>query len=382
MINRNIVLNSCVGILLWGFSSYGQEKELTINISLQGLNSPNYAILYRYNGNLADTIAKQKITNGISAFNVSVQAEPSFYFLKISSLKETLPLFVGAGKVDIDGEIFLWPTVQVVGSLSHKDYQNYHLLTDSLENIGQTLINAYKTAQDLSDTTTQSALQNKIINKIQAYENRQLEFVSSHSNSFYSPVVINNAKWDWTRKRAAYEKLSTQIKKSKYGIFLAENIAKWKKASGLLEIGDTVPEFVASTADNTELSLQRVLAGNKLTLIDFWASWCVPCRQEHPNLVKTYKENKGKGFDIISVSLDDKQLDWKQATAKDGLLWQQVSDLKGLSSPIAELYFAGMPFNFIPQNFLVDTKGKILARNLRGNQLSKKVAELLKGNTL
>lgn len=364
MINRNVVFAFFfLGSLLCSFFSYGQQNGLNINLKLKGLSSLNYAVLYKYNGNIADSIAKQKMINGTTVIHASVQIEPGFYFLKVGNLKETLPLFIGAGKVDVTGEASLWPKVQVTGAVDHKDYQDYHLLTDSLESAGQALFKVCTALQDSKDTTAQSALQNKIMSNITSYEKKQLDFVSSHLDSYYSPVVINNAKWDWTRKRAAYDRLTPSIKASKYGVFLAENIAKWKKASGLLEIGDTVPEFIAKTANNADLSLQKEIADNKLTLIDFWASWCVPCRQENPNLVKTFQENKSKGFDIIGISLDEKSAEWKAAISKDGLVWRQVSDLKGWASPIAKLYFAGMPFNYIPQNFLVDGKGKILARN-------------------
>jgi len=112
----------------------------------------------------------------------------------------------------------------------------------------------------------------------------------------------------------------------------------------------------------------------KYLLIDFWASWCGPCRKENPNVVKAYEEFKDKNFTILGVSLDNSKAKWLEAIKKDELPWTQISDLKGWDTPVTKLFgLIGIPFNM-----LVDPEGKILATNLRGEQLSKKLSEILK----
>ena len=113
----------------------------------------------------------------------------------------------------------------------------------------------------------------------------------------------------------------------------------------------------------------------KLTIIDFWASWCAPCRQENPNVVALYKEFHDKGLNIIGVSLDRKgeATKWKEAIAKDGLTWTQISNLKFWDDPIAQKYNV----KSIPATFLVDANGKIIATDLRGAELRAKVAAVL-----
>lgn len=111
----------------------------------------------------------------------------------------------------------------------------------------------------------------------------------------------------------------------------------------------------------------------KVTIIDFWASWCGPCRNENPNVVALYNEFHSKGLNIVGVSLDDDLNDWKNAIAKDKITWIQVSNLKKWSDPIAKIY----EIEQIPTTFILDSKGAIVAKDLRGEELKAKVKELL-----
>ena len=110
----------------------------------------------------------------------------------------------------------------------------------------------------------------------------------------------------------------------------------------------------------------------KIVLVDFWASWCGPCRRENPNVVRMYNKYKDKGFDILGVSLDKTQDRWLQAIEQDGLEWHHVSDLKGWSNEVAQAYGV----RSIPHTILLDQEGRIIARNLRGQALEEKLEEL------
>lgn len=134
------------------------------------------------------------------------------------------------------------------------------------------------------------------------------------------------------------------------------------------------PDFTLNTIDNRPIKLSEFYKNKKVVLIDFWASWCNPCRKENSYIVEAYQLFKDKGFDIIGVSLDDDRLKWSKAIIEDGITWTQISELKRWNSEVRKLYNV----NSIPSNFLVDSTGKIIAVNLHGESLKEKLNELLK----
>ena len=137
-----------------------------------------------------------------------------------------------------------------------------------------------------------------------------------------------------------------------------------------LKIGDIAPELAYNNPKGKKMKLSSLRG--QLVLIDFWASWCRPCRVENPNLVRMFNKHKKNGLQIVGVSLDQTKPKWVQAIADDGLTWEHVSNLKFWNDPIAKLY----QISAIPATFILDENGVILTRNLRGLQLEQKIEEL------
>lgn len=138
-------------------------------------------------------------------------------------------------------------------------------------------------------------------------------------------------------------------------------------------VGKPFVNFVQEDSEGNEVSAKSLLKPNGYLLIDFWASWCGPCRAENPHILKAYKAYKDKGFDVLGISLDDDKSLWLEAVEEDGMPWTQVSDLAGFENEAAITYGV----NMIPTNFLLDENGKIVATNLRGEELHSKLEELL-----
>lgn len=137
-------------------------------------------------------------------------------------------------------------------------------------------------------------------------------------------------------------------------------------------VGKSAPDFTLDSSKGTKLALSDFRG--KLLILDFWASWCGPCRRENPNVLKIYKAFKEKGLEILSVSLDTKKDEWLRAIEEDGLIWNHASDLKGFKSEVPQKYGV----SGIPAIFLIGKDGKIIAKGLRGEELEERVTELLK----
>ena len=156
-----------------------------------------------------------------------------------------------------------------------------------------------------------------------------------------------------------------------YNQFVAQQNQPAPAKTGIPQVGDVAPDFTLNDVNDKPFSLSSLKG--KFVLVDFWASWCGPCRGENPYVVAAFNKYKDKNFTILGVSLDEDKAAWIQAIKDDHLSWQQVSDLKGMNSPVGSLY----GINGIPYNVLIDPAGKIIASSLRENLLDQKLSQVL-----
>jgi peroxiredoxin len=197
-------------------------------------------------------------------------------------------------------------------------------------------------------------------------------FMRNNTDAYYSLILYKNqvnVAADTAYAAREFARFSPRLKSSPLGLRIWAEI----NSARVLAVGQPAPAFTQNDINGKPVHLADFKG--KYVLIDFWASWCGPCRQENPNVVKVYEKFKGKNFTVLGVSLDNagQKAAWLQAIKDDGLSWTQVSDLKGAGNEAALLYNV----KTIPGNFLVGPDGKILAKNLRGSELENKIAELL-----
>lgn len=202
---------------------------------------------------------------------------------------------------------------------------------------------------------------------------QEVEFIKKHPDYLVSVDALKDAVGYLPDDIRPYDKLfnglNGEVRKSKEGIALKKTIDGFMAVC----IGVEAPLFQQADTSGKMISLKDLRG--KYVLIDFWASWCGPCREENPNVVKAYEQFKDKNFTVLGVSLDkaEKRDAWLKAIKDDGLAWYHVSDLKFWNNAVAQLYSV----RSVPQNFLIDPKGKIVGANLRGEALQQKLQELI-----
>ncbi|MFD0794671.1 redoxin domain-containing protein [Mucilaginibacter litoreus] len=221
-----------------------------------------------------------------------------------------------------------------------------------------------------------AAFQNNMQAKYKALQAEQKmvfkNFINTHPNSYLSLLALSSYAGpspDVNELEPLYNILSADLKNSEGGKQMKTGIDALK----ITAIGAIAPDFTQNDINGKPVTLSSFKG--KYVLLDFWASWCPPCRQENPNVVKLYNKYRGKNFTVLGVSLDkvDGKAAWLAAIKSDGLTWTQVSDLQYWNNMAARLYNV----QSIPQNFLIDPQGKIVAKNLRGDDLDAKLEELL-----
>lgn len=317
----------------------------------------------------ADTV---QVKDGNFEFIDSV-AEPCYGMLFNHDYTLKVDLFVDKGNISIQGDIDSAYDIHVKGSPFVNEYATYNQAVNDTKKPVQAIYEKWIAAYNSGDSdnvTKYKAAFNSARDK-QAAEGAklQLDFIKNHPNNNASAWelfhYLNEKSLE--KSKSMFAGFTDAVKNSEQGKEVSNRIATLSR----IEVGHFAPGFEQNSVDDKKITLASYKG--KYVLLEFWASWCEPCRAESPNVLAAYKKYKNNGFDVLSVSLDHIKKNWETAIQKDGLLWTQVSDLKGWKNDVATLYGV----QAVPANFLIDPSGKIVAENLRGDDLNKALQKFL-----
>jgi len=305
---------------------------------------------------------------------------PELQYLHINSVNGNKPLIVENDVINI--EVYKDSLFKSVVS-GTKSNELYKLYAEELKELSKTQLilkenlNKAGRSKDVKSINLAKTALNDFDNKRNA---SAYKFVKTHNDNFFVLTIletlVNSKVADVNKIEDAFNAITPEYRESVYGNSIKLKINALKNELNrfsALNIGKVAPNFSAPDTNGNLLDLNSIKG--KVTIIDFWAAWCGPCRRENPNVVKTYQKYHDKGLEIISVSLDKPgQKDrWLKAIKDDNLTWHHVSNLNYFSDPVARLY----NIRSIPATYILDEDGKIVAKNLRGARLEAKIKELL-----
>lgn len=370
----------CSFLLLTVLSVSAQEKKFVVNGSLPS-SSKKYKVLLSWdNGSSAEEAnlvngkfeIKGTITEPVIA-TISLQEEnppKNKVFDNEEFNRNNLWLFLDTGNISIVSKTFLNEAV-VNGTQTVNDFYSYQQQIKKiaeLENKTVNIYNEYSKAKNAEATNLALDVYKKLQSLLYS---EQMAFVKKNPSSLVSLFLVQDAlgaDMDAAKAEPMFALLSNTLQQSMQGIKIKGMIETGKKSM----VGTTAADFTQPDANGHAVSLSSFKG--KYVLVDFWASWCGPCRAESPNLVKAYEKYNGKGFQIFSVSLDESKDKWLKAVNDDHYTWTQAGDMKGWNNVAARQFgVQGIPFNM-----LIDPNGVVIARNLRGDELVKKLEEIFK----
>ena len=322
------------------------------------------AIIATVNGSSLDTLAKADVKNGSFEFTGNV-SEPTGAYIMVIGQRGAIPFILENANITVNaGQAGL----TVTGSEGQKIYDQFMAINTTTQQEAMKLQQEYQAAN--GDQAKMQAVQEAYAKLMTDAQAKETELIKANPDSYVSTFVIVSSmgQMEYEQLKERYNLLGEKAKASAQGKAIAAQIAKLESTA----IGQIAPNFTITTPEGESISLYDIKG--KVKLIDFWASWCGPCRGENPHVVEIYKEYHPKGLEIFGVSLDNNKEAWVKAIADDGLVWKHGSDLKGWQSAPAQLYSV----SGIPHTVLLDENNKIIAKNLRGDELKQKIAELLK----
>ncbi|MDO6597373.1 TlpA disulfide reductase family protein [Oceanihabitans sp. 2_MG-2023] len=372
---QRIIYLLCISLFL---TSCTKEKTegFVVNGTLDNAKNNSLVQLIRTEARKNIILDSTRVTENSFTLTGKVD-KPDMYYIQIEGVRGNLPFIVENESIDIKIPTDSIYASSIKGGKENDYYNEYQAFIKTLRFKNNKLAEEFKIAQRKSDTSKITSIQQEFQGLMKENDANDLDFMTTNKDALLSALLLERAimtnKLEYNKIKELYTNFDETIKNTRPGKKIATFIIENKKTA----IGSVVPDFSGPNPEGKTIALNAIKG--KVTIIDFWAAWCGPCRKENPNVVNVYEKYHNKGLEIIGVSLDgtpqqkDAKQAWIDAIEKDNLNWHHVSNLQYFNDPIAKEF----NINAIPATFIIDAEGKIVAKNLRGPALEEKIAALL-----
>lgn len=361
-------LFSIILLVLVMAACQSNSTKYKVSGSIAGLDS-GVVYLVKVQAGQPLVVDTAKVADGAFSFEGKA-GMPELCYLRINERDYFAPFFLENADIHVESYKDSLRATKVSGS---ETTDIFNIYVDEVTNLNKKIREYQKQYSQAATAGNQEEMDRIKIDIEAASDNMEVyakNFVREHSNSVVGPFIALSqlaGRLEYADMKELVDGFAPELAQSEYVVQLTKILDEAAKTA----LGAEAPDFTMNDPEGNPFTLSSLRG--KYVLIDFWASWCGPCRKENPNIVAAYNKYKDKGFDILGVSLDRDKAAWLRAIQDDHLDWHQVSDLKYWQNEVARLYGV----NTIPHSILLDPDGKIIANNLRGNELDEKLAELL-----
>lgn len=384
---RKMLALSLAAIIMAGCGSKKEKDSYVISGDIQGIPDSTMVELYPMSHSKSDPIAEAMVIGGKFEFSGKAE-EPILVMLTVKDNYGSTRFMLENADIQIKGNASAEDVADGKKDYDFKDItvqgspltDKYNELMSGRNELDRQFLAMRENYSDIMEITTgsdkgksDSVRATDRFKAMLAEESRLFAgfdsvfnaVVRENKDSFWGPLMmIAQVTYLSPANRELYEVLSDSAKNSHYGKMV------YKELYPLGRPGDKVPDFTATDIKGGKISLSEIAKANKYVLVDFWASWCRPCRAEIPNVKAIYDKHHADGFEIVSVSIDEEENPWIKAVEKEGLVWPNARDT---DKSIAGKYNV----TAVPTMVVIDSEGKLVAENLRGEELAAKIDELM-----
>lgn len=358
-----------------------QTTEYTLNVSADVEDEQQLMLIALDENSQPQTLDTLYIKEGVASYNGTIEY-PEMHFLLLQGDRDVVPVVLEPGEISVEMYKDSIRASRVGGTKSNKEFRRY--ITESTPIIDDLLSiqNEMRNAMISRDSLAFVDLQEQLTDMQNNFNDFQVSYVKANPDAYISTLVleqlIGNKIVEKEDAAEMFNNFSSILKKTKAGIKIGDLVApkpepedKEPTTDEEVSVGDIAPDFTAPDPEGNPQTLYTSLG--QFTILDFWASWCGPCRVDSPNMVALHAKYKNNGLRIVGVSIDKDKASWKKAIENDKLAWTQVSHLKRWEDPIAEAFGV----RSIPQLFLLDASGKVVAREHHAEDLIPYLEKLL-----
>lgn len=361
---KKLLLSIVAALLI--LSSCNKSNQFKVKLNLDNSDGQTAYLIKTLDGKkpiVMDTIV---FADNKAEVTLDYDDPQAMYILFFKETRENMTLFPENHDVTVTGDMNDFMHAEATGGVTQNAFNDYQKGLVPFMEAFIPLEDAADEAYDNNDSLKYEEVNAQMLAIWDEYHAYQFEYIKNHPNSYVTHHILDELKTDIELAQVIeFEEILTG--ESAY----RDNVKNFIESNMRVELGQPFMDFTLQTIDGKDVNLAEVIKNNKVTMIDFWASWCGPCRHENPVVKAAYEKYHAKGFEVIGISVDRNEAKWLEAVEEDALPYIQVRDVEGNVSDDYAIVS-------IPSNFLYDQNGIMVAKGLRGEELEAKLAELLK----